>query len=89
MVPLKYLSNFWRTLERSLINCEINLEIKLDLNWSKNRIIVANNANQDTRFSITDTKFYVPVVTLSIEDNTKLLEQIKSGFKRKINWNKY
>ena len=89
MVPLKYLSNFWRTLERSLINCEINLEIKLDLNWSENRVIVANNANQDTRFSITDTKFYVPVVTLSIEDNTKLLEQIKSGFKRKINWNKY
>ena len=89
MVPLKYLSNFWRTLERSLINCEINLEIKLDLNWSKNRVIVANNANEDTRFSITDTKFYVPVVTLSIEDNTKLLEQIKSGFKRKINWNKY
>ena len=89
MVPLKNLSNFWRTLERSLINCEINLEIKLDLNWSKNRVIVANNANQDTRFSITDTKFYVPVVTLSIEDNTKLLEQIKSGFKRKINWNKY
>ena len=89
MVPLKYLSNFWRTLERSLINCEINLEIKLDLNWSKNRVIVANNANQDTRFSITDTKFYVSVVTLSIEDNTKLLEQIKSGFKRKINWNKY
>ena len=89
MVPLKHLSNFWRTLERSLINCEINLEIKLDLNWSKNRVIVANNANQDTRFSITDTKFYVPVVTLSIEDNTKLLEQIKSGFKRKINWNKY
>ena len=89
MVPLKYLSNFWRTLERSLINCEINLEIKLDLNWSKNRVIVANNANQDTTFSITDTKFYVPVVTLSIEDNTKLLEQIKSGFKRKINWNKY
>ena len=89
MVPLKYLSNFWRTLERSLINCEINLEIKLDLNWSKNRVIVANNANQDTTFSITDTKFYVPVVTLSIEDNIKLLEQIKSGFKRKINWNKY
>ena len=89
MVPLKYLSNFWRTLERSLINCKINLEIKLDLNWSKNRVIVANNANQDTRFSITDTKFYVPVVTLSIEDNTKLLEQIKSGFKRKINWNEY
>ena len=89
MVPLKYLSNFWRTLERSLINCEINLEIKLDLNWSKNRVIVANNANQDTIFSIVDTKLYVPVVTLSIEDNTILLEQIKSGFKRKINWNKY
>ena len=89
MVPLKYLKNFWRTLERSLINCEIYLEIKLGLNWSKNRVIVANNANQDTIFPITDTKLYVPVVTLSIEDNTILLEQIKSGFKRKINWNKY
>ena len=86
MVPLKYLSNFWRTLEMPLINCEINL----DLNWSENCVIVATNAAaQATTFSITDTKLYVPVVTLSIQDNAKLLEQLKFGFKRIINWNKY
>ena len=61
MVPLKYLSNFWRTFEIPLINCEITL----DLNWSENCIIVAANvASQVPTFSITDTKLYVPVVTL-------------------------
>ena len=86
MVLLKCPSNFWRTLEMPLINCEITL----DLNWSENCVIVATNiANQDTTFSITDTKLYVPVVTLSTQDNAKLLEQLKSGFKRTINWNKY
>ena len=50
---------------------------------------MANNTNQDTIFSITDTKTYVPVVTLSTQDNTKLLEQLKYGFKRTINCNKY
>ena len=73
MVPLKYLSNFWKTLEMVLINCEKNL----DLNWSKNCAIVTNNADQTTAFSITNTKLYVPVVTLSIQDNLKLLEQLK------------
>ena len=61
MIPLKYLSSFWRTLEMPLINCEINL----DLNWSKNCIIVANNVDKATTFSITDAILYVPVVTLS------------------------
>ena len=46
-------------------------------------------ANQGTTFSITDTKLYVPVVTLSTQDNAKLLEQFKYGFKRTVNWNKY
>ena len=68
-----------------LINCEINL----DLNWSKNCVIVATNADQKTTFSITDLKIYVPVVTLSTQDNAKLLAQLKSGFKRTINHNKY
>ena len=69
MVPLKYLSNFWRTLEGLLINCEINLI----LIWSTNCVIVASNlANQNATFSITDTKLYVPVVTLSTQDNAKL-----------------
>ena len=84
MVPLKYLSNFCRTLETPLINCEINLI----LTWSENCIISNAAANQATTFAITDTKFYVPVATLT-EDNAKLLQQLKSGFKRTINWNKY
>ena len=78
MVPLKYLSKFWRTLEMPLINCEVNLI----LTWS-------TNANQNATFAITDTKLYVHVVTLSTQDNAKLLHQLKSGFKRVINWNKY
>ena len=85
MVPLKYLSNVRRTHEMSLISCEINL----DLNWSKNFTIVANNKNQDRTFSVTDTKLYVPVVSSSTQDNTKLLQQLKSGFKRTIKWKKY
>ena len=77
MVPLKYLSNFWSTLEMPFINCEI----ALDLNWSENCVIVASNvANQGTTFSVTDTKLYVPIVALSIQDNAKMLEQLKSGF---------
>ena len=65
-----------------LINCKITL----DLNWSENCVIVATNvANQDATFSIIDAKLYVPVVTLSTQDNAKLLEQLKSGFKRTIN----
>ena len=70
MVPLKYLSNFWRTLEMPLVNYKINL----DLSWSKNYVIVAKNANQATTFSLTDTKLYVPVITLSTQNNIKLLE---------------
>ena len=84
-MSLKYLSNISRTLEILLINCETNL----DLNFSKNCVIKDNNADQGTTFSITDTKLYVPVVTLSTQDNAKLLKHLKSGFKRTINWNKY
>ena len=65
-----------------LTNCVINL----DLNWSKNCVIVAINlANVDATFSITDTKSYLPVVTLSTQDNENLLEKLKSGFNRTIN----
>ena len=83
MVPLKYLSNFWRTLEMHLINCEVNLI----LTWSS--ICVITVSNGAGTFAITDTKFYVPVVTLSTQENTKFLQQLKSGFKRVINWNNY
>ena len=67
-------------------NCKINF----DLNWSKTGIIVVTAvANQSAAFSITDKKLYVRVVTLSTQDNSKLLEQLKPGFKRTINWNNY
>ena len=82
-VPLKYLSNFWRTLEMPLINCEVNLI----LTWSSTCVIT--NCNGAETFAITDTKLYVPVVTLSTQENTKFLQQLKLGFKRVINWNKY
>ena len=82
MVRLKHLRNFWRTLEMSLINCEINLILA----WSPTCVIT--NSTGAGRFEITDTKLYVPVVTLATQDNSKLLQQLKSGFKRVISWNK-
>ena len=66
-----------------LINCEVNLI----LTWSSTCVIT--DSNGAGTFAITDTKLYVPLVTLSTEENTKLLQQLKSGFKREINWNKY
>ena len=88
MVPLKYLRNFWRTLEMPLINCEVNLI----LTWSSTCVLIATNIlNQNAAFPITGTKLYVPVVTLSKQENTKIRFKIrlKSGFKKVINWNKY
>ena len=77
----------------------INCEVELILTWSKNCILadmtvnaIANTAivaPTELRFEITDTKLYVPVVTLSKENHTQLLEQLKAGFKRTIKWNKY
>ena len=83
MVTLKYLSNFWRTLEMPLINCEINLILTCS-----SACAITNFAGTGT-FEITDTKLYVPVVTLSTQDNSKLLQQLKSDFRRTVNWNKY
>ena len=83
IVPLKYLSNFWRTLEIPLINCELNLE----LTWSRGCVIT--NSTGEGKLAITETKLYVPVVTLSTQGNAKLFQQLKSGFKIIINWNKY
>ena len=72
MVPLKYLSNFWRTLEMPLINCEVNLI----LTWSSNCVLIATvNPNQNAKFAITDAKLYVPVVILSTQENTKFVQQ--------------
>ena len=103
VVPLKHLSNFWRTLDMPLINCEINLI----LTWSEN-CVLTSKATRDAvpaqggnpavaaidnptnaTFKITDKKLYVPVVTLSTENDKRLLEQLKTGFKRSIRRNKY
>ena len=86
MVPLKYLSNFWRTLEMPLINYEVNLV----LTWSSTCVLISTNVqNQNATFAINNAKLYALVVTLSTQENTKFLQQLKSGFKRVINWNKY
>ena len=95
VIPLKYLSNFWKILNIPLINCEI----ELILTWSKNFILadMTIDAAADPaivpptglEFKITDTKLHVPVVSLSKENDIKLLEQLKSGFKRTIKWDKY
>ena len=70
-------------------NALINFEVNLILTWSPNCVIVSTNVpNQGATFTITETRLYIPVVTLSTQDNAKLLPQIKSGFKRTINWNK-
>ena len=83
IVPLKYLSNSWRTLEMLLINCEVNLF----LSWSKD-FVITNSAGAE-KFEITDTHLYVTVVSLSTQDNAKSIQQLKSDFKRTINWSKY
>ena len=101
VVPLKHLSNFWRHLDIPLINCEVELiltwfkncvlidKITRNANYGANPIVYEINNPEDATFQITDTKLYVPVVTLSKENNIKLLEKLKSGFKKTIKWNKY
>ena len=87
-IPLKYLGNFWRSLDMPLINCGISLV----LSWYKEYVLVgrtdrgppaaAINSPTSVKFEITDCKLYVPVVILSAENDNKLLEQLKSGFRR-------
>ena len=97
-IPLKYLGNFWRALIIPLISCEVSLESK----WNKNCIVtskeerqvyagppVVNGTTTGATLSITKCELYVPVVTLSKDDEVKLLTDLKSGFKREITWNKY
>ena len=98
-IPLNYLGNFWRALNIPLISCEVFLELK----WNKNCVItslerrqvdagppvVRDNALTGATLAINDCKLYVPAVTLSKDDEIKLLTNLKSGFKREIIWNKY
>ena len=81
-VPLKYLSNFWRSLEMPLIKCEIHYE----LNWGKDCVMSTIAA---TTFKIKNTKSQVPIVTLSSKDNEKLVKLLEDGFNRSIYWNEY
>ena len=81
-VPIKYLSNFWRSLEMPLINCKIHLE----LNWSKDCVM---STIADTTFKITNTKLYIPIVTLSSKGHVKLVKLLEKGFKRPVYWNEY
>ena len=83
VVPLKYLSNFFRSLEMHLINCKI----KLNLTWKK-ECVLSTDAGYAV-FIINDTKMYVPVVTLSKEDAKDFIEQQNKGFQRSIYWNEY
>ena len=89
MIPLKYLSNFYRTLEMPLISCEVNVF----LTQSEKCIIYYNEirdySNREPKFAITDTKLYVPIVTLLADDKETILQKLKTGFKRTINWYKY
>ena len=86
LVPFKYLSNFWKTLEMPLIICETNLLLTV----SPNCFTSPNAASdQETTFAVTDTKIYVPVVALSTQDKAKILQQLKTGIKRIILSNKY
>ena len=80
--PLKYLSNFWRSLEMPLINCKVELSLKW---YDRCLLTTANTAT----FKITDAKLYVPIFTLSVEDNPKLTKLLNEGFKGSIYWNKY
>ena len=95
-IPLKYLGNFWRALNIPLNSREVSLELK----WNKNCVITSleqrqvgarpkDNAPTGATLSITKCELYVPVVTLSKDDEIKLLTNLKSGFKREIIWNKY
>ena len=86
-IPLKYLGNFWRALNIPLISCQVSLELK----WDKIKRAIAGanpparyNAPTGATLAITNCKLYVPVVTLSKDDEFKLLTNLKSGFKREI-----
>ena len=81
VVPLKYLSNFFRSLEMPLINCKT----KLNLTWKKECLL--STGAGEAGFIINDTKLYVPVVTLSKEDNKDFIEQENKRFQRSIYWN--
>ena len=87
VVPLKYLSNFFGSLELPLINCKISLE----LSWTQNCVLAthAGNGGNAITFTMTDARLYVPIVTLSSKYTSHLSKLLSEGFKRSVFWNKY
>ena len=101
VLPLKHLRNFWRHLDIPSINCEV----ELILTWFKNCVLIDKSTREsnyganpvvyeidnpeNATLKITDVKLFVPVVSLSKENDKQLIEQLKTGFKRTIKWNKY
>ena len=85
VVPLKYVSNFFRSLEMPLVNCKIDLGLTSHKDCMISSVDAA--AGQVVSFMITNTKLYVPIVTLSTKDNTNLTKKLNDGFKRTIYWN--
>ena len=81
VLPLMYLSNFWRSLEMPLINCKVYLE----LNWVEDCIL--SSGRNSAKFAITDAKLHVSIVTLSTKDSANLTKLINEGFKRSLYWN--
>ena len=91
-VPLKHLSNFWRSLEMPFVNCKIELKFK----WANYCVLsaagkenVTNNDSDNIIFTVKDPKLYVPIVTLSARDNQKLSKLLSKGFKRSVYWNEF
>ena len=82
---MKQLNNFWRIFEMLWINYDISLM----LSGSNNCFTASIAKNQAATFVIIDISLYIPVLTLSTEDNKTLLQQLKSGIKLTINWSKY
>ena len=93
VVPLKYLSNFFRSLGMPLINCKIHLELNWKCNWVMSDADTYaggdNINNKETKFKIASTKLYVLIATLSTKDNVNLTKQLNEGFKRSVYWNEY
>ena len=101
VVPLKHLSNFWRTLDMPLINCEVSFILTWSTDCSLTDLttaaavldadppVAAIASATGVTFKIINTKLHVPVLTLSAENDNKILEELKTGFKRTITWNKY
>ena len=82
-VPLKYLSNFWKSLEMPIINCKVHLE----LNWIEDCVL--SIAGNSAKFEMADAKLHAPIVTLLTKDSVNLTKQLSAGFEKSAYWNSY